>query len=68
MVSNGPFKLKEWKSNEVVVVEKSPEYWDAAHVVLKEAHFHPIVDLRRRGKCFSRRPAARHTSTCPWPS
>ena len=52
LVGNGPFKLKEWKINEVVAVEKNPNYWDAAHVVLKEAHFHPIADLDAEENAF----------------
>ncbi|MEM8728197.1 MAG: ABC transporter substrate-binding protein, partial [Chlamydiota bacterium] len=31
-VSNGPFKLKEWKQAESVTVEKNPSYWDRKHV------------------------------------
>lgn len=34
-LSNGPFKLKEWKRSERVLVEKNPNYWDDAHVYLK---------------------------------
>lgn len=40
-VGNGAFRLKEWKVNTVVVVEKSPTYWNAANVRLNGIHFHP---------------------------
>lgn len=41
-VGNGPFKLKSWVMNSVIVVEKNPAYWDAGKVSLDEIHFHPI--------------------------
>lgn len=41
-VGNGPFTMKEWIPNKVVVVEKNPFYWDASAVKLKEVHFYPI--------------------------
>lgn len=41
-VGNGPFVLKEWQPNQVIVVEKSPTYWDAAHVSLHAVHFYAI--------------------------
>lgn len=41
-VGNGPFVLKEWSPNEVIVVEKNPNYWDADTVKLNEIHFYPI--------------------------
>ena len=39
---NGPFVLKSWQPNQVIVVEKSATYWDAAHVRLHAVHFHAI--------------------------
>jgi oligopeptide transport system substrate-binding protein len=41
IVSNGPFMLKEWRLNQRIVMVKSPVYWDAASVRLKEIHLHP---------------------------
>ncbi len=41
-VGNGPFVLKEWRPNQVIVAEKSPTYWDAAHVSLHAVYFHAI--------------------------
>lgn len=36
IVSNGPFKLVEWKHNDHMMFEKNPNYWDAANVKLKK--------------------------------
>ena len=33
-VCNGPFKLKEWKHQDLLTAEKNPFYWDASHVKL----------------------------------
>ena len=41
LVSNGPFILKEWRLNKRMVLAKSPTYWDAETVRLKEIHLHP---------------------------
>ena len=41
-VGNGPFILKKWELNKIIVVEKNPTYWNAGIVRLKEIHFHPI--------------------------
>ncbi|MGM8215748.1 peptide ABC transporter substrate-binding protein [Bacillaceae bacterium W0354] len=43
-VSNGPFKLKEWKHEESFVFEKNPEYWDADTVKLDEVHWAMVND------------------------
>jgi len=40
-VSNGPFRLREWKDHQHVIVEKNPNYWDAAKVRLNAVHFYP---------------------------
>jgi oligopeptide transport system substrate-binding protein len=39
-VGNGPFVLKAWDRGQQIVVVKSPTYWDAARVRLREIHFH----------------------------
>lgn len=52
IVSNGPFVLKTWKPNQVMIVEKSPTYWDAAHVRLNAVHFHPIDSLDAQERAF----------------
>ncbi|MFQ5956227.1 MAG: peptide ABC transporter substrate-binding protein [Candidatus Brocadiales bacterium] len=35
MVSNGPFRLVEWRINDKVHMEKNPSYWDTQHVKLQ---------------------------------
>lgn len=49
-VCNGPFKLKEWKQNREIVVEKNPDYWDAASVSLEQITVsmedNPFTELR----------------------
>ena len=52
MVTNGPFKLKEWRVNDALVVEKNPNYRDAAQVRLKEIVFHPVGDLDTEERNF----------------
>ena len=40
-VSNGPFRFREWKDHQHLIVEKNPNYWDAARVRLNAITFHP---------------------------
>lgn len=42
LVGNGPFLLKQWIPNGRIVVEKNPQYWNAAHVRLNRIEFFPI--------------------------
>ena len=41
-VGNGAFVLSKWRVNDVIVVKKSPTYWDRDRVRLNEIHFLPI--------------------------
>jgi len=43
----GPFKFAEWKSNERVVIEKNPNYWDGA-AGMQAIVFRPITDANTR--------------------
>ncbi len=52
MVSNGPFKLKEWQLNKIIVTEKNPFYWDHKKVKLNAIHFHPIEDINSEERMF----------------
>lgn len=52
LVSNGPFQLKTWQPNRVIVVEKSPGYWDAARVRLNAIHFYPIDSVDTEERAF----------------
>ena len=49
-VGNGPFRLKAWRTQQEVVVEKNPFYWDAKHVRLSEIHYYPTenTDVEER--------------------
>jgi oligopeptide transport system substrate-binding protein len=51
-VGNGPFVLKSWRRNQVIIVEKSPTYWDAAKVRLRAIHFYPIDSLDAEERAF----------------
>lgn len=52
LVGNGPFILKEWRSGQRIVVEKSPTYWDAATMRLNAIHFHTIDDVNAEERAF----------------
>src|SRR5690606_11563222 len=32
LVGNGPFSLKTWETNRIIVVEKNPYYWNADNI------------------------------------
>jgi len=51
-VGNGPFNLTKWKINNVLIVKKSPTYWDADKVKLKEIRFYPIESLDTEERAF----------------
>lgn len=52
LVGNGAFRLTEWRPNQVIVAEKSPHYWDAAHVRLQTLRFHAIDSLDAEERSF----------------
>ncbi len=52
LVGNGPFVLTEWRPNRVIVVEKSPAYWDAARVRLRGIRFYPIDSRDAEERAF----------------
>jgi oligopeptide transport system substrate-binding protein len=41
-ISNGPFKLVSWDHNQKIVLEKNPNYWDAANVKLNKLEIYLI--------------------------
>jgi len=51
-VGNGAFVLKAWKLNKYVRVEKSPTYWDAAHVRLNGVVFYPTENIVTEERMF----------------
>jgi oligopeptide transport system substrate-binding protein len=52
MVSNGPFKLNEWRYTHSITVERNPHYWDAATVKLNEIVFVPISSDATEERAF----------------
>jgi oligopeptide transport system substrate-binding protein len=44
LVSNGAYVLKDWQVNNRIVLEKNPQYWDAANVQLTKVTYLPIED------------------------
>lgn len=43
-ICNGPFKLKTWKHNREIVLEKNSEYWEAPLINLDQVHISMIAD------------------------
>ena len=52
LIGNGPFVLKEWSQNEIIIVEKSPTYWDAEKVKLERIFFHPVENVNTEERMF----------------
>lgn len=44
MVGNGAYVFKDWQVNNRIIVEKNPQYWDAANVRLTKVTYLPIED------------------------
>lgn len=51
MISNGPFKLQEWKHNDELVLIKNPLYWDSKVVSLEKVLL-TILDENTSYKMF----------------
>jgi oligopeptide transport system substrate-binding protein len=52
LVSNGPFMLSSWRSNQEVVVTRNPYYWDSKRMRLREVHFIPTDDTEAEERDF----------------
>ena len=52
MVSNGPFRLKNWKIYHELSVEKNPHYWDADTVKLNGVKFYPVENYSTEERMF----------------
>jgi oligopeptide transport system substrate-binding protein len=52
IVSNGPYKLGEWRANDHVRLVKNPYFHDAANVKIDEVIFTPIEDDNTAAKHF----------------
>lgn len=44
LAGNGPYRLRAWKRQVEIVVEKNPFYWDSAVVKHQEVIFKPVED------------------------
>ena len=51
-VGNGPFRLVEWRPNEVIRTERNEHYWDAANVQLDGVYFYPIDNEQTEERKF----------------
>lgn len=51
-VGNGPFRLREWRPHQVIVVDRNQGYWDAATVRLNAIHFYPIESVDAEERAF----------------
>ncbi len=51
-VGNGPFVLKTWNPGTLILVEKSPTYWDAATVRLNAIRFLPASTVDAEERAF----------------
>lgn len=51
-VGNGPFRLAQWTTNQIIRVEKNPDYWDADRVQLNEIQFFPIDNVNSEETAF----------------
>lgn len=52
IVSNGAFKLTEWKINKHVIAVKNPNYWDSQNVALQKIFFLPIEKVETEENAF----------------
>jgi oligopeptide transport system substrate-binding protein len=52
LVGNGPFVLKGWRPNQMIVAERSPTYWDRDAVKLDAIHFFPTENLETEERMF----------------
>lgn len=57
IVTNGPFRMKEWVANSHLLVERNPSYWDADRVKQREIRFLPqdnvstAFNMFKAGQC-----------------
>lgn len=52
IVSNGPFKMKTWKFNYKIEVDRNPHYWDINAVKLNGVTFLPISNAYTEARMF----------------
>jgi oligopeptide transport system substrate-binding protein len=51
-VSNGPFRLKSYRRNDHIEVERNPHYWNAKNVSLNGIRFLPISNAFTEARMF----------------
>ncbi len=51
-VGNGPFILDIWKVDQVIIVKRNEQYWDADTVRLNAIHFYPISNPTTEERAF----------------
>lgn len=51
-VGNGPFVLKRWEVNNVIVIARNPHFWDQESIHLNEVHFYPITEYSVEERAF----------------
>ncbi len=52
IIGNGPFKMKSFRRNDHIEVERNPHYWDAGNVSLNGIRFLPISNLFTEARMF----------------
>ena len=52
IVSNGPYRLKSWRRNDHLEVERNPQYWGADKVTLNGVRFLPINNSYTEARMF----------------
>ena len=52
IVGNGPFRLKSYRRNDHIEVERNPHYWDAANVSLNGIRFIPVSNIFTEARMF----------------
>jgi oligopeptide transport system substrate-binding protein len=53
LVCNGPFKLKSWRINDHIEVERNMKYWDAKNVGINGIRFLPINNSYTETRMFA---------------
>ena len=48
LIGSGPFKLKEWRTNESMTVERNPDYWQEGYPKADEIVFRPVQETQGR--------------------
>jgi oligopeptide transport system substrate-binding protein len=52
IVSNGPYVLKEWTSNDHILLVKNPHFYDRANVAIERVYYYPTQDQSAAIKRF----------------